>query len=224
MDSRPPARDARLAWIALGAAVLFLASGVWFAYSRAFAEDPGVAACREMRDHGSLKMTDEQYQRWRGAFGDSHDGALRLHGPRLLDLLRQFATLGGDEDPVPYLGPVTEHLAGLRSACAGHGAALELVRPPAPVAATGRAPECGIVFRPARPIAEKRALAGCRDPAGVIRVVAAYTCTDGRHLFQAGAAVGAVPGWGFGGLPYTASADPGQDPAYARTVLRCLTG
>ncbi|MET0416238.1 MAG: hypothetical protein ABW022_09480 [Actinoplanes sp.] len=123
---------------AMVAVFLLAAAGAWAAYEGGLvAEDSGIRACEELRDgtgrldvtvRDEVPITETQYRETRAVFAGSRHDDIRDHGTKLVDVVwRSSSTAGGTS--LGYLGPLTEHRAGLQSACAHHGIPVTLNDP-----------------------------------------------------------------------------------------------
>lgn len=89
-------------------------------------------------------------------------------------------------------------------------------------AAQNALPDCSAVFIPGRTVDEATASAGCKDPTGQVRYVGAFTCQDGRKLYQVDADTGAPAGYGFSGGKYKAvRGDVAADRGYGKATAAC---
>jgi len=88
-------------------------------------------------------------------------------------------------------------------------------------AAQAALPACKDVFLPGKVIDAKKAMNGCKGPAGNTIFVGSFDCTDGRKLFQVDANTGAPAGWGFGNGKYRATKEAAADPAYSKAYGSC---
>jgi hypothetical protein len=82
-------------------------------------------------------------------------------------------------------------------------------------------PACKDVFVPGKVVDAKKALDGCKGPAGDLRVIGYFDCADGRKLFQVDANTGAAAGWGFGGAKYRTAKEAASDPEYGKAYQSC---
>jgi hypothetical protein len=132
-----PPRRSLLPWLALAVALLVVAgAGGWFLYDRVIRTDSGVAACEALRDgdkavdgdDGDKTMTEAEYRELRGVFEDSRYEDIRDHGTKLIDLVWQLSKLGEEPgmEALAFMGPLTEHVTGLQSACADQGVIVDL--------------------------------------------------------------------------------------------------
>ncbi|WP_203935000.1 hypothetical protein [Virgisporangium ochraceum] len=101
------------------------------AYYRFVREDPGVAACKAIRD-GQVgpqdgtegkEITETEYRAIRKQFADSRHDDIRDHGTKLVDVIWQIQQLpeGEEMGALAFLGPMATHVTGLQSACADQG-------------------------------------------------------------------------------------------------------
>ena len=139
--AEPPKQPNRKAVIvaALAAvAVLVIGAAGYAVWDGAIREDPGVAACKAMRDgkkmdgsaknSGDDKLTEAEYRDARAIFEDSRHEKLREHGTALVDLAWQMQGLedGNEMAGLAFVGPMGTHLSGLQSACADHDVIVDL--------------------------------------------------------------------------------------------------
>lgn len=136
----PPARKTSRKPLIAGAATLAVALllfGAYAVWDRFVREDPGVAACKAIRDNDNSitgkqegdqagdkpKMTEQEYRQARDLFADSRNPKIREHGTALMDLAWQIDQLPKEEEfgALAFLGPLTTHAAGLQTACADEG-------------------------------------------------------------------------------------------------------
>ncbi|MEV6634299.1 hypothetical protein AB0M54_26485 [Actinoplanes sp. NPDC051470] len=211
-------------WLVLVIAVVFAASGGWFAYRKIAVKDPGIVACEAMAagdrsyagQEPDAKLTEPEYRKIRKVFADSRYDDIRDHGTKLIDVVWQAGQAG--ENNLVYLQPLATQLTGLQSACADQGIFINL----RPVAAASSEPgiaACDDMFPAAGPITAPASTKECKGADGVTMLVTAMSCTDGRRLFQL-----IVPGgtqatsYGFGGdKPH-----PLSDGTYAAALTGCL--
>jgi hypothetical protein len=131
-----PPRRSLLPWLALAVTLVVAGTGGWFIYDRVIRTDPGVAACEAMRDDekpvagqdGDKTMTESEYRELREVFEDSRHEDIRDHGTKLIDLVWQMSKMGEEPglEALAYVGPLTEHMTGLQSACADQGVIVDL--------------------------------------------------------------------------------------------------
>lgn len=133
--TKPPMRRNRIPWIAGSvAALVLLGAGAAVAYS-VLKEDPGIAACKAIRDQqgegggDNDDMTEPEYRETRKLFADSDHEDIRNHGTRLVDLVWQMQQLpeGDEVGGFAYIGQLAEHATGLQSACADQGIMFNLL-------------------------------------------------------------------------------------------------
>lgn len=106
-------------------------------YDTFFKEDPGIAACKALRDNrdsfvdpeGDDEFTEEQYREIRKMFEDSKYEDIREHGKALVDLGWQLSNLpeGAAASALAFLGEFIEHATGLQTACADQGIVINLL-------------------------------------------------------------------------------------------------
>jgi hypothetical protein len=131
-----PPRRSLLPWLALAVALVVAGTGGWFLYDRVIRTDSGVAACEALRDgekavdgdDGDKTMTEAEYRELRGVFEDSRHEDIRDHGTKLIDLVWQLSKMGDEPglEALAFMGPLTEHVTGLQSACADQGVIVDL--------------------------------------------------------------------------------------------------
>lgn len=113
--------------------------GGYTAYANFIREDSGVAACKAMRDGGTVtgeasasdeKLTEAEYREVRARFEDSDKEKIREHGTALIDLAWQIGNLPEDEamGAFAFIGPMGTHMAGLQTGCADEGIIVDLNR------------------------------------------------------------------------------------------------
>lgn len=124
--------------VVIAVATLVVAAGTGVAaYLTFFQEDSGVAACRNMAesqanpaasDGSEVEITEEEYREVRSMFADSKHEQLREHGTALIDILWELSKID-DEDgmaTLAFLGPLSTHTMGLKTACANEGIFVDL--------------------------------------------------------------------------------------------------
>ncbi|MGX6604852.1 hypothetical protein ACWKSP_22390 [Micromonosporaceae bacterium Da 78-11] len=117
----------------LATAIVFALSGGWFLYDRVIKTDSGIAACEAMAGDKQIaggakvgadeQLTESQYRQVRKVFEDSRHDDIRDHGTKLIDIVWQMTQLGKDPGmaALAYVGPLTQQMTGLQSACADQG-------------------------------------------------------------------------------------------------------
>jgi hypothetical protein len=115
-----------LAVVVLGALVI---------YGRFVKEDPGIVACKAMRDDretwmdadGTNELTEEEYRAVREMLIDSRSADIREHGSSLVDLIWQMRKIPDDEAAGDLVGRIADRAMGLQTACADHGIVVNLM-------------------------------------------------------------------------------------------------
>jgi hypothetical protein len=137
-SASPPRKRAAWPAAALVVAVVVCGGAAWIAYDRGvILKDSGIEACEAMRDGDKTfagktaddkTMTEAEYRKVRAVFEDSRHDDIRDHGTKLMDLAWQISKLGDNPglEALPYVGPLTEHMTGLQSACADQGVIVSL--------------------------------------------------------------------------------------------------
>lgn len=223
----------RLPLVLAGAATLLvLGAGGWFGYDRFIKEDPGVAACKSLaagdktfdgKQADDKQMTEAEYRKLRAVFEQSRHDDIRDHGTKLMDVAWQVSKLGPEPgmEALAYVGPLTEHMTGLQSACADQGVIVAFPNAAAsPSAPAG--PKCTDVFR----VGEKIP-AGfdgeCVKPDGNTSFTLSLECSDGRRLFAPQRSDGVEPGWGYSGGKYRAGDVEDPESNYYKVMDDCTS-
>ncbi|MFI6820571.1 hypothetical protein ACIBJE_06395 [Micromonospora sp. NPDC050187] len=129
----------RVPLVAAGAVLALLLAGVaGTAIYQAVKEDSGITACKAMAsggegnkafdDDGDDELSEAEYQELRKQFADSDHEKIREHGTALVDIVWEVSRMKGDEaaGALAYLGPMSTHMAGLKTACANEGIQVQL--------------------------------------------------------------------------------------------------
>lgn len=232
---RPPAKRPWWPWAVLSLAVVFLASGVWYAYEYRIKKDSGIAACEAFRDKSKVDgastdtnstLTEAQYRQLRKVFEDSRYDDIKAAGTKMMDVLWQVSQLGKNPgiEALPYLGQMMSAITDVQGACANHGIVIkfDLSGAVAGPSAAARL-KCGDLFRSGKTIDQGKATAGCSDSYGELGAIGDLACHDGRHLFTANNVAGVPNGWGWGGDTYHAVDDAGEDLAFTKALQRCTS-
>ena len=240
----PPAESKRrwLPWAVLAVAVVFLGSGVSYAYEYRIKKDSGIAACEAFRDDKTVDgkaaksndepITEQQYLQFRKVFQDSRYDDIKAAGTKMIDVTWQVSQLGKDPglEALPYLGQITSALTELQGACANHGIVIKIdltggASPDAsePALSEDR-PACAGLIQDGKVIDTKALANGCTDADGEWGTgVGDLPCTDKRHLFVVTSVPGLKDGWGWGGEKFHAVNDPINDKAYNDATTDCLS-
>ncbi|MFG1608450.1 hypothetical protein [Actinoplanes sp. NPDC049265] len=228
----PPSHASRWPWVVLIAAVVFTASGIWYAYQHdMIVPDSGIRACEALaagdksvaaqdRDNN---LTMSEYKHLRQVFARSRHRDIRDHGTKLIDVAWQMSRSPDDDlSALAYLGPLVTHLTGLQSACADQGIFINLT-PPATNRTRPR--DCAELFPSPGRIMAPRDTHECTATDGSTTLVTARACSDGRLLFELIPNGGTQPTtWGFGGdKPHPVDGNPLTDKAYTKAGADCRT-
>lgn len=229
----PPAKRPWWPWAVLAVAVVFLASGVWYAYEYRIKKDSGIAACEAFRDKSKVDgastdtngtLTEAQYRQLRKVFEDSRYDDIKAAGTKMMDVLWQVSQLGKNPglEALPYVGQMMSSITDVQGACANHGIVIKFDFAGAAASASPTVrPKCSDLFRSGKTIDQVKASAGCSDSNGDLGSVADFPCTDGTHLFSMTEVPGVRDGWGWGGQQYRATGNSASDPAYQKALSHC---
>ncbi|MFI6228836.1 hypothetical protein ACIBCR_16155 [Micromonospora echinospora] len=133
-----PLAPYRVPLVAAGAVLALLLAGVaGTAIYQAVKEDPGITACKAMAsggegekafDDGDDELSEAEYRELREQFADSDHEKIREHGTALVDIVWEVSRMKGDEaaGALAYIGPMSTHMAGLKTACANEGVQIDL--------------------------------------------------------------------------------------------------
>ncbi|XTZ18516.1 hypothetical protein ACQSSU_14665 [Micromonospora echinospora] len=133
-----PLAPYRVPLVAAGAVLALLLAGVaGTAIYQAVKEDSGITACKAMAsggegnkafDDGDDELSEAEYRELREQFADSDHEKIREHGTALVDIVWEVSRMKGDEaaGALAYLGPMSTHMTGLKTACANEGIQIDL--------------------------------------------------------------------------------------------------
>ncbi|BCL13282.1 hypothetical protein [Micromonospora sagamiensis] len=128
----------RVPLVAAGAVLgLLLAVVAGTGIYQAVKEDSGITACKAMAaggegenpvDDGDDELSEAEYKELREQFADSDHEKIREHGTALVDIVWEVSKMEGDEaaGALAYIGPMSTHMAGLKTACANEGIQVNL--------------------------------------------------------------------------------------------------
>ncbi|GLY20943.1 hypothetical protein [Micromonospora sp. NBRC 101691] len=128
----------RVPLVAAGAVVALLLAGVvGTAIYQAVKEDSGITACKAMAagsegketlGDGDDELSEAEYRELREQFADSDHEKIREHGTALVDIVWEVSRMKGDEaaGALAYIGPMSTHMTGLKTACANEGVQINL--------------------------------------------------------------------------------------------------
>ncbi|SCL22463.1 hypothetical protein [Micromonospora inyonensis] len=128
----------RVPLVAAGAVLgLLLAVVAGTGIYQAVKEDSGITACKAMAaggegekpvDEGDDELSEAEYKKLREQFADSDHEKIREHGTALIDIVWEVSKMEGDEaaGALAYIGPMSTHMAGLKTACANEGIQVNL--------------------------------------------------------------------------------------------------
>ncbi|MFE0589149.1 hypothetical protein [Micromonospora echinospora] len=128
----------RVPLVAAGAVVALLLAGVvGTAIYQAVKEDSGITACKAMAagsegketlGDGDDELSEAEYRELREQFADSDHEKIREHGTALVDIVWEVSRMKGDEaaGALAYIGPMSTHMTGLKTACANEGIQIDL--------------------------------------------------------------------------------------------------
>ncbi|MEU4566932.1 hypothetical protein [Micromonospora sp. NPDC023956] len=120
-----------------GVLALLLAVVAGTAIYQAVREDSGITACKAMAgegdgakalDDGDDELSEAEYQKLRKQFADSDHEKIREHGTGLVDIVWEVSRMkeGEEAGALAYLGPMSTHMTGLKTACANEGIQIDL--------------------------------------------------------------------------------------------------